>query len=572
MRTPTTRARLAVAAVVSAGLCLAGAGALASPSQADPGTCDTAYNVADLTAGQAVTGLTVSSGTTPSDFSGQIIGVITDGVEPGVDLVMAKLTSPDIDANGIWEGMSGSPVYDQATGDLIGAVSYTLSYGQTSIAGITPWQDMEKYAGTPAPTLVRVPTSAARAIAGHSAVTAAQAAQGFHELTAPSVVAGVSQRAIDKARTRPYLSKDVAGAGHTSADSSLADMTAGGNLVATMSTGDITIGGLGTITSVCDSRVVGFGHPMNFVGKTTYGMAGASALYVQGDPLGSSFKVANIGTLLGTIDQDRMTGISGPLGTLPPSTPITSTVTYQDGSQTPPTRTGETDVQMRDASAEAAYYELATNTQVVMDAYAPGSEQQSWTITGHRLAGPFTFSSGNVYVDKYSIADGASYDVPDLLWALSKLKNVTIDSVDVQSTVSDDTSKLRLTGVQQRRGGAWVDIDRHHPAVLTAGKTAKLQLVFKGGQTEGFTLAVPAKAAGMGGELDIQAGFPYPFERGGLGTFAGIQKAVDTMTRNDQARVELDVFGKRSLIRVRSTTAPAGKVLSGRSFIPVKVL
>ncbi len=43
-----------------------------------------------------------------------------------------------------------------------------------------------------------------------------------------------------------------------------------GNLVATMSTGDIVQAGLGTITSVCGDRVVGFGHPMNFVGKTTY--------------------------------------------------------------------------------------------------------------------------------------------------------------------------------------------------------------------------------------------------------------------------------------------------------------
>ena len=110
-------------------------------------------------------------------------------------------------------------------------------------------------------------------------------------------------------------------------------MVAGGNLVATESTGDIVFGGLGTITSVCDGRVVGFGHPMEFAGNSTYGMAGADALYIQGDSLGSPFKVANIGDLLGTIDQDRMTGISGPLGPLPDSAPVTSTVTYHpDGA------------------------------------------------------------------------------------------------------------------------------------------------------------------------------------------------------------------------------------------------
>ena len=65
--------------------------------------------------------------------------MLNDGIEPGVNLVMAKLSSPEIDANGIWEGMSGSPVYDESTGQIIGAVAYTLAWGETQVAGITPW-------------------------------------------------------------------------------------------------------------------------------------------------------------------------------------------------------------------------------------------------------------------------------------------------------------------------------------------------------------------------------------------------------------------------------------------------
>jgi hypothetical protein len=569
MKSPT-RARLAVSAAVTAGLCLAGTTALATPSQAATGTCDTAYPVAELTEGQPVTGLTVSSGTVPTGFTGSVIGVITDGVEPGVDLVMAKLTSPDIDAAGIWQGMSGSPVYAE-DGSLIGAVSYTLSFGQTSIAGITPWEDMDRYAGTPpAPLHLRIPASAAKAIASRSSVTQSQASQGFHELKTPVVVAGISQRGLDLARKRPYLSKDVAAAGHAAADSSVDDMVAGGNLAATLSTGDILIAGLGTITSVCDDRVVGFGHPMNFVGKTTYGMAGASALYIQPDPIFGSFKVANIGTLLGTIDQDRMTGISGPLGPLPEQTPITSQVDYNDGTTTH-TSNGETDVQLPDATAEAAYYELATNHQVAMDAYAPGGEQQTWTIHGHHAGVPFTFSKTNVYADSYSIADGASYDVPDLLWALTRLKGVTIDSVNVDSAVNDDSSRLHISGVQQKRAGSWVVVDRHHRAIFKAGKTATMRLVFDNGTGHPFQVHVPAKTEGMQGELDISGGYPYPFERGGLGTFAKIKDAVDNLVRNDQARVDFFAFGKRHVVRQRLTTPPAGKVMSGSVFFGVKI-
>ena len=70
-------------------------------------------------------------------------------------MVMMQLTSPEIDSiGGIWEGMSGSPVY-AADGSLIGAVAYTLSFGPTPIAGITPWEDMQAHAGTPAAPLAR---------------------------------------------------------------------------------------------------------------------------------------------------------------------------------------------------------------------------------------------------------------------------------------------------------------------------------------------------------------------------------------------------------------------------------
>ena len=46
-----TRARMAVSAAVTAGLCLAGTAALGTPSQAATGTCDEAYPVAEGTKG-----------------------------------------------------------------------------------------------------------------------------------------------------------------------------------------------------------------------------------------------------------------------------------------------------------------------------------------------------------------------------------------------------------------------------------------------------------------------------------------------------------------------------------------
>ena len=68
------------------------------------------------------------------------------------------------------------------------------------------------------------------------------------------------------------------------------------------------------MTSVCNDQVVGFGHPMTYTGRTTLGMNPASAIYIQEDSLGAPFKVANFAAPVGTIDEDRGSGIAGTLG------------------------------------------------------------------------------------------------------------------------------------------------------------------------------------------------------------------------------------------------------------------
>ena len=97
-----------------------------------------------------------------------------------------------------------------------------------------------------------------------------------------------------------------------------------------MSYGDITQGGVGTATSVCDGGVVGFGHPATFLGTTTLSLHPADALYVQEDPVGPSFKVANFGEPVGTISGDHLSGVSGTFGALPATTTITSDLSYRD--------------------------------------------------------------------------------------------------------------------------------------------------------------------------------------------------------------------------------------------------
>jgi hypothetical protein len=311
---------------------------------------------------------------------------------------------------------------------------------------------------------------------------------------------------------------------------------------------------------------------MNFVGKATYGLAGADALYIQGDPLGGSYKLANIGDVLGTIDQDRMTGISGPLGVLPPSTPITSTLGYTPDGGPARARTGSSDVQLPEAAASTAFYELLANHQSVLDAYQPGSEEQSWTVDGHTAAGSFHFAGNNLYTDTYDIAFGSVWDLPDLLWLLTNIDGVTLDSVDVHSDVTDDTTILKIARLQQRRGGQWHKVDKGHPARAKAGGTLTMRLVFAGGTTgRRFTVDIPARAQGMRTRLYAQQAESYPFERGFPHRLAGVKRLVDNMQRNDQSQIVFTAFGKDRPVRSTTVTPPQGTVIEGGTVVTVKV-
>ncbi len=488
------RGRALAAFGAAAGLLVAGsAGAIATApagTAAPAGAaavCDTAYPVAELAPDQAVTGLTVSKGTDPDGFTGKVLGVLDDGIAPDVDMIMVRLTSSEIDrVGGIWQGMSGSPVY-ATDGRLIGAVSYGLSYGPSPVAGVTPYASMDDYVAAAAPGKVAVGAKVARAIAASSDVTAAEAKEGFSQLRMPIGVSGVSSRTLAHLKNRPYLTKNTYRMGKAAAagDGPGADtIVAGGNLAASLSYGDITMGGVGTATSVCNGRVVGFGHPLGFFGKTTLSLHPADAIYVQEDPAGAPYKLANLGAPAGTIDNDRLTGIAGVIGALPTYTDITSKVTY--GART---RTGSSHVSLSDGNAEVAYYQQVANHERVLDGYAKGSEVNTWTITGTDEKGKaFSLKATDRFVSPYDVSDEPSYALADFLYGLSSLPKVKVTSVSADAKVVDDFSTWTVSAIEQRRGGTWVKVTRKAPATAKAGGTLSVRAVMK---SAGATKYVP---------------------------------------------------------------------------------
>ncbi|GAB6987188.1 hypothetical protein [Nocardioides pyridinolyticus] len=540
MTRSTRRARALASVALVAGLGLSAAAVTGAPAQsaAPAGDCAVAFPVDELTADDAVTGLTVTRGTTPEGFTGRVLGVLDDGVGPGLDMVMVRLTSPEIDRVGIWQGMSGSPVY-AADGRLIGAVGYSLAMGSSTVAGVTPFEQMDDYLA--APEDVAVDGTAARAIARRTDVSLAQARQGFAQLPMPLGVAGVGAarlaQAADRAGDRTWVPRSAYAAGRAGAAAAdVTDIVAGGNLAASTAYGDVTMSGVGTVTSVCGDRVVGFGHPAAYLGGTTMALHGADALYVQED-LVAGFKVANLGAPLGTITDDRRAGIAGTLGVLPDTTDISAGLTYAERSRT---GVSHVSIDSPDTLALTTFYGLLSNFDAVVDGPVRGTESLAWTITGtDRNGRPFELTREDLYSGGSSLPFRLGFEMGDLVYALAQLSGITLDTVTTTGELTDDQSSYSIAKVEVRQRGQWIEIGRRTTLLARGGQDLAARVTVRGnGATTVLptTVEVPTNLPRHRGFLQVLGG-----ESAGSGRMPrnvhDVQAWLDGQVRNDQILV-----------------------------------
>ena len=89
--------------------------------------------------------------------------------------------------------------------------------------------------------------------------------------------------------------------------------------------GDFAVGATGTVTAVEGRKILGFGHSFLHQGNVNYFMTDASVVgTISGQSNG--MKISNIGNIIGRVNQDRETGISGIIGVFPEVVPLRVTV------------------------------------------------------------------------------------------------------------------------------------------------------------------------------------------------------------------------------------------------------
>lgn len=486
MATFTARSRRARAGLLASGLTAAGTSlALVAPAASAPADdCPAPYPVDSVVRDQAVTGLTVDTGTTPAPFTGSVLGVLEGGIGAGMDLIMVRLTSPEIDrVGGIWAGMSGSPVYAE-DGRLLGAVAYGFA-GTTPVAGVTPAAEMhallgraERTAG--APERVELSPRLQRRALATGEVSERQAETGMSRLPLPVAVSGLQgARQMRKAAERLGVDEARffrAGSAPAAAVSpEEAGIEPGGTLGASLSYGDFSAVGTGTATMVCGEEVVGFGHYMDWAGTTTMTMHGGDTVYVQEDPAWVPFKVANPSGPVGTISQDRLAGVAGSTGALPDTTAVTSSAT---SLETGFSRTGSTYASMPEWLPDLAALGVVVNNTRVVDKLGEGTADFSFTVSGTTEGGaPFSLTRANRIRSGWDIG---WMSPEELYYTVNLLQRNGFTDVDVDDVTMDtelDVTNLayRVGKVQAKQGGQWRKAT-NRPVRVAAGGILRLRV------------------------------------------------------------------------------------------------
>jgi hypothetical protein len=399
----------------------------ATPAQAASGIMP----LSQVKPGMRGIGKTVISGQKVEEFQFEVMDILQSGGGPisSEKLILFRMYGAMIDrTGGTAAGMSGSPLY--INGRLIGAHSagFTWQTPQRDIALATPIEDMMKVLNNRSQRAgaVEYKTSRPMTAGGKTfdrvfvAQTPGQARQLVAQrpdtpVAIPSVVTyaiGLSPRAARLfAQSIQPLGLEVLQGHAGRGDFDAAAIVPGSSVGVEEVRGDVEFGGICTVTTRIGDRILVCGHPWENRGDVEYILTASEILTVV-KSLQRSFKVGNIGRVIGIIDQDRGTAISGRLGTLPRLFNVRVVVTDTDAG----TRLalGAQMVRRRDlARALAPLVALSAVERARNQSGGEGTAIVKLTLRAKGLPGPIVRE--NMFHSSHDIAIASVLDVVDAM-------------------------------------------------------------------------------------------------------------------------------------------------------------
>lgn len=379
--------------------------------------------VRDIQPGMQGIGKTVISGDTIEEFNVEILGV--SGTQATGYNIFARLYGDLIDkTGGVAQGMSGSPVY--VDGRLVGAVAFGKTFNDPHYCFLTPIGRMlpllDEQRSVPADWLPK---------------GTALMAGGFTEY-------GLE-----------YLQEKIApfgltavGAGGTAQESKKV-LEPGSSVGAALMQGDMSLGALGTVTWTDDKgNMLAFGHSFMQRGESSFFMTKAWVLGVIPN-LQSGYKVGNIGEPVGSITQDRSTGIGGSLGALPKTIPLFVTANDSDRAQTSNVRVRLVeDEQLVPSIVDAVVVNTVSKT---VDRAGGGTAKLRFHITGvDSKKNIIEIQRENMFYANDALLKNLNQELSEAMTILmqNKFEPVQLYGIDVEAEVSSQVQVAEVFGVR----------------------------------------------------------------------------------------------------------------------------
>jgi len=476
--------------------------------------------ISEIRPGMVGVGHTVFAGTRVEEFRAHIIGVIENVMGPRRNMILARLEGGPLAQTGVIAGMSGSPVY--IDGRLIGAVAYSLgSFSKEPIAGITPIHEMTEEAAltTPRPSAARVdiefPLTRDSLVAAFrralnwnrpfadrpadAQLVGAASAGGFgrevatmlRPIATPLVMGGFEPdfgAMLSAAFQDQGFVPMGAPAGARPGDMPFeGPLKPGDALGVTFVSGDLLLGGTGTVTHIDGDKVYAFGHPMYHLGPTEFPMTRAY-VYTVLPSLFSSTKLSTTSEVIGTLLQDRATTIAGKLGPGPALIPVTLTLVAERGSR----RTFNFGVVRDQLFTPLMSYSALVNTLL---SYERENGTATFEVTGSAVLknhGAVTFD--NLFSGRDSAAINAAASVIAPITALVNNEDEAVEIERLELTMK--TSEEPRTATLQR---VWIDEPRPR-----AGRSVPLKVHLRTYRGEDVLRSIPIEIpANARGSLSI---------------------------------------------------------------------
>jgi len=309
------------------------------------------FALEDLRPGMKGVARTVFSGAEKQEFEVEILGVLPGFPAPRQSAIIGRLSGSNVERTGVFAGMSGSPVY--IDGKLVGAIAFSFPFSKVPIAGITPIQQMIDLFGEganetqkpkePRPiSFSQLASTEWKPVLPKPAVTAMPLitpvapssplwpllGQQLTQIATPVVFSGINQESL--AMFSPQLLANgllpVSGVGGAARITPLvpADentLVPGSSVSVQLVRGDYSIAASGTVTMRDGERIYAFGHQFLNLGSSDIPMTESSVVTVI-PSVNNSFKLSVPGKMVGSISQDRSSGVFGRLGQAPRMVPV----------------------------------------------------------------------------------------------------------------------------------------------------------------------------------------------------------------------------------------------------------